>query len=102
VLVVTVDFELQKDHMPAFRDAMWTQAETTLEREAGCVQFDVCFPLEGGNRCFLYEKYLDEAAFDQHLASEHFKTFDATTRAWIRTKLVHKWCLADGAPSGAS
>ena len=44
-------------------------ASKTLENEEGCIQFEVCDPVEGGNRVFLYEMYADDAAFEVHKAS---------------------------------
>ena len=58
------------------------------EREPGCRQFDVAVdPAEPA--CFyLYELYDDRAAFDAHLASEHFRVFDAQVRGWVAHKVV--------------
>ncbi len=51
------------------------------------VSFDARHP----ERCFLYEKYDDRAAFDRHLASAHFKSFDATVAPWVVSKDVQTW-----------
>jgi quinol monooxygenase YgiN len=37
---------------------------------------------------FLYERYGDRAAFEAHLASEHFLAFDAAVRGMIAAKSV--------------
>ena len=37
---------------------------------------------------FLYEVYDDRAAFDAHLSTPHFKSFDAATAGMIRSKKV--------------
>ena len=89
--VVTVEFEIDPEHVASFRDAMLQQAANSLDREIGCHQFDVCFSPDRSELCFLYEKYTDRAAFDEHLASEHFRNFDATVGPWVTAKTVSTW-----------
>jgi quinol monooxygenase YgiN len=38
------------------------------------------------NAVFLYERYADRAAFDAHLASTHFRAFDAAVRGMVAAK----------------
>jgi quinol monooxygenase YgiN len=37
---------------------------------------------------FLYEVYTHRAAFDAHLATPHFRSFDATVGTWVARKTV--------------
>jgi quinol monooxygenase YgiN len=37
--------------------------------------------------------YSDQEAFAAHLASAHFKDFDAATRPWVGSKTVAHWQL---------
>jgi quinol monooxygenase YgiN len=41
--------------------------------EQGCVAFDVARSIENPDEFVLYEKYLDDAAFEVHRESPHFK-----------------------------
>ena len=50
--------------------------------------FDVCVDPARDNFVLLYEVYSDRAAFDLHLASEHFAAFDAEVRDWVSAKTV--------------
>ncbi|MEX1005400.1 MAG: antibiotic biosynthesis monooxygenase family protein [Acidimicrobiia bacterium] len=43
-----------------------------VRTEPGCVTFDVNRSLEDDHDFVLYEVYRDQAAFDAHVASEHF------------------------------
>jgi quinol monooxygenase YgiN len=43
--------------------------------EKGCLQFDACRSRENGNEFVLYEKYVDEAAFDSHRKTAHFVAY---------------------------
>lgn len=88
--VVTVRFEIESGHVVEFRQAILLQASNSLS-EKGCRQFDVCFDPEDETSCFLYERYDDRAAFEIHLASEHFKNFDQVVTPWTKSKSHHVW-----------
>ena len=87
--VITVVFEIKKEHTDAFATAMRENARASLENELGCHQFDVAFAPDDPTTCFLYELYTDKAAFNVHLATPHFKSFDATVNSWLNGKSVH-------------
>ena len=89
--VVTVEFSIEPHHAADFRDAVLAQARNSLDKEAACQRFDVCFPAGALAPCFLYEVYEDEAAFQTHLRSEHFKAFDDLVTGWVTEKTVRTW-----------
>lgn len=91
--VITVLFEVKPGHADDFHPAMTRQAQNSLSLETGCHRFDVCTDPADRHRVFLYEIYTDEAAFQAHLASAHFKTFDATVSHWVKSKQVSAWVL---------
>lgn len=88
---ITVEFRIRPGHESAFMARMREQSENSLNREPGCRQFDVCSDPADAGRVFLYEVYSDEAAFQEHLESAHFKDFDAATAPWIESKTVAAW-----------
>lgn len=47
--------------------------------EPGCVQFDACRSIDDPDEFVLYEKYVDDAAFESHRQSPHFKEFIVAT-----------------------
>ena len=77
---VTVEFDIHADKLDAFLPLMLENARTSREAEPGC--------LTGGAFIFLYELYEDRAAFDAHLASAHFKSFDAAVGDMIASKRI--------------
>jgi len=85
---IVVDFTIHPLHIADFRKAMIENADASLAREPACRQFDVCLDPEADNKVFLYELYDNKAAFDAHLASEHFQTFNAKTASWVADKTV--------------
>lgn len=89
--VVTVEFEVRAGHERDFHLRMRQQAEDSLNREADCIQFDVCQAPDDPRRIFLYEVYADEGAFQSHLDSGHFKDFDKTVADWVAAKTVRIW-----------
>ena len=88
MFVVTVEFELNPGAKSEFLPLMLENARTSLAVEAGCSRFDVCVDPERPELVFLYEVYVDRAAFDEHLASTHFKSFDVATRDLVSEKRV--------------
>ena len=91
--VVTVVFEVDPQFAADFREAVLRQAANSIELEPGCSRFDVCFDPDRAERVFLYELYDDKAAFDLHLASDHFADFDRRVAPWTVTKTVETWVL---------
>jgi (4S)-4-hydroxy-5-phosphonooxypentane-2,3-dione isomerase len=86
--VITVLFTIQPAHYAEFLQAIIANAQTSLFKESGCWQFDVCSSSSKSNDIFLYEVYETKEAFDLHLTSEHFLAFNAHTSAWVTAKAV--------------
>jgi autoinducer 2-degrading protein len=88
---VCVTFKIKNGEVTSFMEKMTENAQTSLQEEGGCLQFDVLSDPERPNEAFLYELYSDRQAFDLHLQSAHFKVFDAATLHMIATKQVQTW-----------
>ena len=85
MFAVCVEIEIKPEALDPFLHAMAAQARKSLDLEPACQRFDVCVR---DTRVFLYELYDSAAAFDLHLASDHFKSFDAAVADMIDTKVV--------------
>ncbi|MBT3661785.1 MAG: antibiotic biosynthesis monooxygenase [Rhodospirillaceae bacterium] len=94
MFAITVTFHVQPEHIASFDTVMAAQVRNSVEREPGCHRFDVCKDPDDPARTFLYELYTDADAFQDHLASDHYKNFDATVALWLTSKAVEKWTLA--------
>ncbi len=88
--VVVVTFRVASEAVERFRKRVIEQARISVESESGCVRFDVCEPEDGAD-FLLYEVYADRAAFDVHLASDHFRQFDDEVRPMVKDKQVTTW-----------
>jgi (4S)-4-hydroxy-5-phosphonooxypentane-2,3-dione isomerase len=86
--VVTVEFDIVPSQLGAFLPLMVANAEASLRDEPGCRRFDVCRPHDRENRVFLYEIYDDEAAFQAHLLTAHFKSFASATKDMIAARKI--------------
>jgi (4S)-4-hydroxy-5-phosphonooxypentane-2,3-dione isomerase len=97
---ITVAFELVEGAKPVFAKLIAENAARSLADEPGCLRFDVLEPKPPNTSpaVFLYEIYTDEAAFAAHLASTHYKVFDAATKAMVTRKDVQRFSLP--APKG--
>ncbi|MBC7608100.1 MAG: antibiotic biosynthesis monooxygenase [Polaromonas sp.] len=87
--VITVLFTVYSAHRAEFVVEMVNNARISLEHEPGCRQFDVCTAINSADEIFLYEIYDSRAAFDAHLASEHFQQFNQKAQCWVKDKVVN-------------
>lgn len=92
MLIIAVTFVIHEAHREDFRSAIVENARISLEVERDCLRFDVCASLDG-SMIFLYEQYVDDAAFELHLASAHFVHFNAISSPWVKEKRVDRYVL---------
>ncbi|WFE88574.1 putative quinol monooxygenase [Roseibium porphyridii] len=95
MFAVTVLFRIKDGQMDAFMPLMIANAQTSVKDEPGCRQFDVCTDPDLPGEVFLYEIYEDAAAFQFHLATDHFKDFDARVSDMIAEKSVKTFQKVD-------
>ena len=90
MFVITVDFEIKNEYVNQFRSRVLQQAKDSLNHEDKCVTFEVCFDEKNINKVFLYEIYQDKDAFDYHLKSDHYLSFDKDVKNWVTKKIVNQ------------
>ena len=78
--VISVFFHLKPETRDPFLQMVRDNAAKSLRTEQGCRRFDVCVLRDDPTKVFLYELYDDEAAFDAHLQTAHFKAFAEGTK----------------------
>lgn len=91
--VITVDFRLKPGAMDDFRKLMDANAIASFAEEPGCQRFDVLIPKDQWDRVFLYEIYDDRAAFEAHLRSPHFQSFNSASAPLVQSKQVAEYDL---------
>lgn len=92
---LTVHFAIVPSHRDAFLELVRENAALSLRDEPGCLRFDVLVAEGDDDQILLYELYTDAAAFDAHLASPHFKSFDQATKDMVVTKTPARFKLID-------
>lgn len=96
---ITVDFELVDGARQEFLRLVEENAAASVRNEPGCSRFDVLTfrnSAENHDRVFLYEIYDDRAAFEAHVRTPHFKSFDAATKSMVRKKTVVEFDCWEG------
>ena len=64
--------QLKPGSYAAFMAAMGVNAAASVRDEPGCLTFDVLRDRSDPDRVWLYEVYVDEAAFEAHMQTAHF------------------------------
>lgn len=91
MFAVCVTFKIHPESLPAFLPLMRAQAENSLDLEPDCLRFDIWSDDADPEAVYLYEIYRDAAAFQVHLESDHFKSFNDATLAMVAEKSVKTW-----------
>ena len=91
--VIVVEFRIKPGEMAAFRRLMDENARASVRDEGGCRRFDVLENRKDAERILLYEIYDDRAAFDAHLKTPHFATFNAASAPLVAEKTVIEYDL---------
>ncbi len=100
---IVVEFRLKPGTRPEFRRLIDRNACSSAEMEPGCRRFDVLEPSDRPDSIFLYEIYDDEAAFEAHLQSAHYATFNSESAPLIAERSVIRCDLVcEGSADGAS
>jgi quinol monooxygenase YgiN len=76
-LVLTVGLVIKPDQVDRLMSMLLENAKAARETEPGCRQFDVLVDPKDRTRVMLYEVYEDEAAFQAHQQTPHFKRYIA-------------------------
>jgi autoinducer 2-degrading protein len=72
VYVLLLKTQLKPGSHDAFMAAMRVNAAASVRDEPGCLTFDVMRDRSDPDLLWLYEVYVDEAAFEAHTQSAHF------------------------------
>ena len=96
--VISVVIEAVSGRSEALEEALLLQSENSLREELACLRFDVARDPAKNGRFFLYEVYEDEAAFEAHRQTPHYKSFSEKTAETIASKTVERWNLISETP----
>lgn len=91
MLIHTAHLVCRPEVVDAFQAALARHARTCLEREPGCLRFDVYRETTDTTLFFLSEVYTDQAALDAHRQTEHFLAFRLKTADWVTSRTWWFW-----------
>lgn len=93
MFVVIVTFKIKPSETDAFLSKIMVNARLSLSLEPGCKQFDVCTLPTDPEEVFLYENYVDEAAFNTHKTMKHYLDFNTDATDMVVEKNVKTYHL---------
>jgi autoinducer 2-degrading protein len=75
MFVLLVKVQVKSELLGEFRAAILKNAELSVQRDPGCVRFDVLQQQDDPTRWYFYEVYEREQAWVDHRAAAHFLAF---------------------------
>ena len=90
MFIVLVQVQVKRELLGEFKAAILKNAELSVQRDPGCVRFDVLQQEDDPTRWFFYEVYEKEQAWVDHRASAHFLAFKEVGDRTIVTREVTK------------
>lgn len=91
--VIIVDFRLKPGAKAAFLRLINENARASCRDEPGCRRFDVLATQNEADRIMLYEIYDDRAAFDAHIKTRHFASFNEASAGMVAEKKVTEFVM---------
>lgn len=86
--IVVVELTARAGEESRARTLIAQNAAASLEREPGCLRFDVAVDPADPASFFLYEIYRHASDFEAHLSTPHYLEFDAVTKDVFEEKTV--------------
>ena len=90
MFIALVKLQVKPELNDEFKTAILKNAELSVQRDPGCVRFDVLQQEDDPTRWFLYEVYEKEQAWVDHRAAAHFLAFKEVGDRAILTREVTK------------
>ena len=83
MISIFVTITIKAEFLEEFRDASFCDSEGSVRDEPGCFRFDILQNSKNPQVFHLYEVYEDDAAFEFHKSSPHYKIWRAKVDAWF-------------------
>lgn len=83
---LVVKLRIKPDSIDKFMAAVMENGKAARETEPGCRTFDILVDPSDPTAAMLYEVYDDEAAFEAHQKTPHFKKYLDTALQWLESR----------------
>ena len=90
MFALVVHISIKPENVDAFMQKLDANAKAA-RTEPGCRQFDVLVDPKDRTKVLLYEIYNDEAAFEAHQATPHFKKYVAEAVPLLASRERSVW-----------
>jgi autoinducer 2-degrading protein len=80
---LVVKLKIKADSIDKFMNAVKVNGEAARKTEPGCRTFDILQDPKDPTSAMLYEVYDNEAAFEAHQQTPHFKKYLETALQWL-------------------
>jgi quinol monooxygenase YgiN len=84
--VLVVNVEIKPEEVDRFMPMALENAKASRETEPGCRQFDILVDPNDRTKVMFYEVYADEAAFQAHQQTAHFKKYFDTALGYLASR----------------
>ncbi len=93
LLVNVVNLDIVPADIDRFMQAAKTNAAASM-KDRGCREFDIVVAQDDPHHLLFFEVYDDAAALEAHRATDHFKTYMATTKDMVAKRETRQFSSA--------
>ena len=90
--VVVATLRVKPERREAFIEAFVEYARDSVQKEPGCLRFDVLQDSSDPNRIPVYEVYRDKADYESHIQTPHVQKFSEISKDWFAEPPVGNQC----------
>jgi len=88
-LVRIAELEIDFGQLPTYREALKEEVETSIRVEPGVLKLYAVSVKDQPSQIRILEVYRDQAAYESHLQTPHFKKYKAETQGMVKSlKLI--------------
>ena len=88
-LVHIAELEIDPGQLPAYRNALKKEIATSIRVEPGVLSLYAVSVKDQPSQVIIFETYKDQAAYESHLQTPHFKKYKAETQGMVKSlKLI--------------
>ena len=84
-LVHIAELEIDPGQVPAYRDALKQEIATSIRVEPGVLSLYAVSVKDQPSQVRIFETYKDQAAYESHLQTPHFKKYKAETQGMVKS-----------------
>jgi quinol monooxygenase YgiN len=84
-LVRIAELEIDPGQLPAYRDALKEEIATAIRVEPGVLNLYAVSVKDQPTQVRIFEMYKDQAAYEAHLQTPHFKKYKAETQGMVKS-----------------